>query len=118
MDVTSSAIPKNKWNQVVNYMQKNPKVLMQVLNMIEKSPRDPQESTIQSPELLDKGSTRMKIRNRIRLTGAGSKLSPQGDNAPATNPTHLDMQKSKPVNRISNHKAKSQLDRHTDDAKK
>ena len=40
MDVTSSAIPKNKWYQVVNYMQKNPKVLMQVLNMIENSPRD------------------------------------------------------------------------------
>ncbi len=40
MDVTSSAMPKNKWNQVVNYMQKNPKVLMQVLNMIENSPRD------------------------------------------------------------------------------
>ena len=40
MDVTSSGIPKNKWNQVVHYMQKNPKVLMQVLDMIENSPRD------------------------------------------------------------------------------
>jgi hypothetical protein len=115
MDVTSSAIPKNKWNQVVNYMQKNPKVLMQVLNMIENSPRDQQESTIQSPELLDKGSTRVKIQNRMRLAGAGSKLSPQAANALTTHP---DRQHTKPANRVSNHKAKSQLDRHTDEDKK
>jgi hypothetical protein len=86
MDVTSSTIPKNKWNQVVHYMQKNPKVLMQVLNMIDKSPRDLKESTIQSPELLDKGSTRVKIQDRKRLAGAGSKLSPRGP----TNPSNHD----------------------------
>jgi hypothetical protein len=65
--------------------------------------------------LLDKGSTRVKIQNRMRLAGAASKLSPQAANAPATHP---DRQHIKPANRISNYKAKSQLDRHTDEDKK